>query len=212
MNGEIITLTPETEEKILARTVRVLRNGGLVVSPTDTVYGILGNAQNEDAIQKIFALKRRNRRKALGVFVRDIPAARRLAEIDDRKARFLERVWPGAVTVIFYKKAVLPDSLTGSLPTIGIRVPTHPFLLKLLDAVSFSIVQTSANISGETPIQTVSEAWERLGSEGLIDLCIDGGALSSEQSTAVDFTGETPVITRAGAFRAEYIVNAFSQE
>lgn len=199
MSMEVLSLVSETEENILLSAVRILWSGGVVVCPTDTVYGILGNAQDENVIQKIFALKRRDKQKALGVFIKDIAAARRYAEIDDRKAKFLEHVWPGPVTVIFYKKGNLPSALTGGLPTMGLRMPGYPFLQKLLQRVSFPLVQTSANISGEAPIQSAEDARGLFGDSSLVDLVIDGDTGRGLPSTAIDFTGENPIITRAGS-------------
>ena len=114
----ILELHGDTFSHTVSEAERVLRSGGLVISPTDTVYGILGDAASESALSKMFALKNRPAQKAFPVFVRDIAMARRYAYISDAKAVFLERVSPGSVTVVFHRKNKLPKALTGSVPSL----------------------------------------------------------------------------------------------
>lgn len=185
--------------KVLSAAERTLRWGGTVVAPTDTVYGILGDATKAAAIKKIFGMKGRPREKALPVFVKDITAARKYAYISDVKAKFLEKVWPGSVTVVFQHKEKLPRILTGGLNTIGIRIPSNEFLLKLLSQLDFPLVQTSANVFGKSPARNVKEIKEYFGkSEVGPDLIIDGGELGGEPSVVIDFTVNEPIILRTG--------------
>lgn len=172
-----------------------------MVAPSDTVYGILGDATKPDVIKKIFALKQRPQEKALPIFVKDIAAARRVAYISDAKAKFLEKVWPGPVTVVFHHKGKLPKVLTGGKDTIGIRIPKHEFLLKLLARLDFSLVQTSVNISGKPPARNPQEY--NLMRRRLVKLVINGGKLESKSSTVIDFTGKEPMILRTGLVSKE---------
>lgn len=176
-----------------------LRTGGIVVGPTDTVYGIFGDATNEETIEKIFRMKRRSKQKALPVFVRDIKMARSLAYISDAKARWLEHVWPGALTIIFHHKEKLPQSLVGGGDTIGLRIPNNPFLLKLLERLNAPIAQTSANVSGKAAARTFTDV-ERFSEEARPrpDMIIDGGVCAGMPSAVLDFTREEPKILRTG--------------
>lgn len=210
-----IKLTKDLWKDALSLTERILRSGGVVVGPTDTVYGIFCDATNEKAIKKIFELKRRPEEKALPIFVKDIATARQYAYISDAKAKFLEKVWftpldkersenltgPLPITVVFRHKEKLPKILTGGLDTIGTRIPNHPFLLELLSRLDFPLAQTSANVSGGPPIRTIHELREsnlmrrcliRLG------LVVDGGEIAGQASTMIDFTGNEPLILRSG--------------
>ncbi len=190
--------------RVVLETERVLRSGGAVISPTDTVYGILGDAASESAISKIFALKNRPLEKAFPVFVHNIAMARGYAYISDAKARFLERVWPGPVTVIFHHKEKLPNVLTDGLDTIGLRIPDDPFLAELLKHIDAPVVQTSASISNEQPAETIEQI-KRYFEKSKIgpDLVIDRGELRGKPSIVIDCTGAAPIILRTGMIGKE---------
>lgn len=219
----VVKPTDANMGKILSLSERILRSGGVIISPTDTVYGILGDANNPDTIKKIFAMKQRPQEKALPIFVKSIAEARKYAYISDAKAEFLEKVWlapletarpegpsgapararfltgPGPLTVVFQHKEKLPRVLTGGLGTIGIRIPNHPFLLKLLASIDFPLVQTSANVSGLPPVKSIIEVKRYFGKSNIKpDLVIDGGEIQGEQSMVIDFAQKEPIILRAG--------------
>ena len=194
-----IQLKEETLTETLSQAERVLRSGGIIVGPTDTVYGIFCDATNEAAIKKIFELKQRPKEKALPIFVKDIATARRYAYIPDAKAKFLEKLWPGAVTVVFKHKEKLPKVLTGGLDTVGVRIPGHPFLLELLSRLDFPLAQTSANISGGNPARNFDEIKScDFTRRRRTNMIIGGGELTGRASTVVDFTGKEPLILRSG--------------
>lgn len=196
---EIAVLREENYQDVLARAEAALRARGIVIAPTDTVYGIIGDARSASVIRNMFALKRRPEEKAFPVFVRDLAMAQEFAEIPAAMAKLLEKVWPGPVTAIFRHRGNLPEVLTGGLATVGIRVPNHRFLLELLARLNFPLAETSANISGKPPAKNMREVAEYFG-EGEVrpNLVINGGELSGQPSTVIDFSGETPVILRAG--------------
>lgn len=199
MIPRVVSLQQGSYSKILSQAERILRSGGIVIAPTDTVYGILGNATKAEVIKKIFATKKRPHGKALPIFVKDIIAARRYAYISDAKAKFLEKVWPGPITAIFYHKEKLPKILTGGKDSIGIRIPNHLFLKELLARLDFPLVQTSANFSGFPSAKNMSEVKQYFGKSKIKpDLCIDGGEISGKQSTVADFTRKEPIILRTG--------------
>ncbi len=181
------------------KAAEVLRAGGVVVAPTDTVYGLICNAADDTAIRKMFVIKRRPQEKAFPIFVRDIAHARRYAYISDAKAKFLAAVWPGALTAIFNHKEKLPAALTGGRDTIGIRIPDHPFVAALLGRLDMPLAQTSANIAGLPAARTAAEAiayFEK--NQDQPDLIIDGGSVSGVSSTVIDCTGVSPLILRSG--------------
>lgn len=185
-------------QEVIVRAEKILKKGGIIIGPTDTVYGVFGDATNPEAIRKIFKIKKRSREKALPIFVKDIATARKIAYIDDRKAHFLEKVWPGPATVVFHHKEKLPHLLTGSRDTIGIRIPEYPFLRELLSRVDIPLVQTSANLAGSEPIRSAADALVIWKKEKGIDLVIDGGELPKQPSTVVDFTRDEPIVLRTG--------------
>lgn len=177
----------------------LLRSGGVAAVPTDTVYGLVCDARNVGAIRRMFAMKKRPAEKAFPIFVRDVAAARCYAYISDAKARFLAKVWPGAVTVVLHHKEKLPSLLTGGGEAVGIRIPDHPFLRELLSRLGFPLAQTSANISAEPAAKSREEVERYFGAaDAQPDILVDGGILPGASSTAIDFTGASPLILRAG--------------
>lgn len=196
---ETIALGELTRASALLRARTLIRQGSVVAVPTDTVYGLVADAANEDAVEKVFRIKGRSRAKALGVFVKDIPAARRIAYISDAKARFLNRIWPGPVTVVFKHKEKFSARLTGGGDTIGIRIPDYPFLASLLARLDTALVQTSANAAGMPPAMSADQVKTYFQNErDRPDLIIDGLTLRGTPSSVVDFTGARPLISRAG--------------
>ncbi|MBI2122082.1 MAG: threonylcarbamoyl-AMP synthase [Candidatus Sungbacteria bacterium] len=209
----IIKLNESNQAIVIKNAIKIIQGGGIVIGPTDTVYGIFCDARNKDAIKKIFALKGRPRQKALPIFVRDIKMARYYTYISDAKARFLEKVWltpldnersenimgPGFVTVVFQHKDKLPRVLTGGLDTVGIRIPNHPFLRELLFILDYPVAQTSANVSDAPPARNVAEIKKYfIGAKTKPDLVIDAGEIEGEPSAVIDCTGVRPVILRTG--------------
>mgnify|MGYP003394372068 CR=1 FL=1 len=200
----IARLSEDNYFGVFAEAEKILNSGGVIIAPTDTVYGILGRADDAKTIKKIFALKKRKDTEALPVFVKDIAQARHYAYNSDAKAKFLERVWPGKVTVVFHHKEKLPEVLTAGKDTIGLRIPNENFLLKLLEQVEFPIAQTSANIAGKSPAQNKDEIKSYFTDpKNQPDLVVDGGEISGQSSTVINFTGAEPTILRTGMMSRE---------
>lgn len=186
------------ETHALDQIVRVLDAGGVCVVPTDTVYGIVAAADNEVAIEKFLAIKERPREKIPLLFVRDVAQARYFAYISDKKARFLEQMWPGAVTVIFAHKGKLFSFLSGD-GTVGMRIPNHSFLAAVLDRIERPLAQTSANISGGAPAKNITEILAYFEShEPKPDFIIDAGEIAGAPSTIINFVHDMPLIVRSG--------------
>lgn len=180
-----MTVTPAEAEQI-PRAEAVLSDGGLIVIPTDTVYGIAARVDIPSAIDRIFEIKQRPRDKALAVLVGDLNAAKQLGVFSDEAILAAERGWPGPLTIVLPRKEAARDIPLGGDPsTIGIRVPNHDFALELLGRVG-PLATTSANLSGESEPATVDKIAETLAG---VDLFLDGGPVSGKPSKVVSFVG-----------------------
>lgn len=201
---KVVKLNGKNAKRILSQTERILRSGGVAIVPTDTVYGIIGDATKAEVIKKIFAVKKRPQEKVFPIFIKNVSEARKLAYIADVKAKFLERIWPGPLTVIFQHKERLPKVLTGGKDTIGMRIPGNPFLLELLLRLDFPLVQTSANVSEKPAAKNVDEVKEYFAkAEAKPDLVVDVGEIAGKSSTVIDYTGKEPMILRVGLVKRE---------
>ncbi len=167
----------------LNKAVSILKKGGVIICSTDTVYGFLADAGNKKAVAKIYKIKKRPKSKPLPIFVANMKMARELAEIDSRAEKMLKKYWPGKYTF------VLPKKKGG---TIALRIPKHTFLQKLLKKINRPLVQTSANISGQEPLNSGEQIMTTFGKSKLVDLIIDGGSLKNAKSSKIiDLTGNT---------------------
>jgi len=164
-----------------------LKKGGVIICPTDTVYGFLADASNKKAVDKIYKIKRRPKSKPLPVFVKDLKMAKELAEISGEQAKILKKFWPGKYT--FRLKRRPGVKLYGlDKKTIAIRIPNHSFLKKLLKQVDNPLVQTSVNVSGQSTLNKISDIINEFGKSDI--LIINGGNLKkSKSSKIVDLTG-----------------------
>ncbi len=182
----------------LAAAARVLRDGGLVAFPTETVYGLGANALDASAVARIFAAKGRPANNPLIVHVADAAAARQIvADWPESAARLAERFWPGPLTLVLPKHNTLPDIVTAKGPTVAVRVPAHPLAQALLRAAAVPIAAPSANRSTELS-PTRAEHVLR-GLEGRIDMLLDGGPTSGGiESTVLDLTVTPPRLLRPG--------------
>ncbi len=211
----IVKLSESNQAIVIKNSVKIIAGGGIVVGPTDTVYGIFCDARNAGAIKKVFVMKGRPRAKAFPVFVCDIAMARYYAYISDGKAKFLEKVWftpldnelsenltgPGSVTIVFHHKEKLPQILTGRKDTLAMRIPSRGFLRDLLSRLGFPLAQTSANISAHPPAKNIDELKIYFSASKIKpDLIVDAGEISGQPSAVIDCTGTKPVILRTGVF------------
>ncbi len=188
----------------------VLKKGGLVIVPTDTVYGIIGDARNPQVITKIFRAKKRSKTQALGIFVADQATLEEYVEIPAVYKESLFKCWPGPLTGVFHSKGVLPKILEGGTGNIGIRIPRSPFIIELIQEFHAPLVQTSANISGRGSYTKSQDVREDFEGSSLIELFIDGGDLPDTiPSTGVDFTRVPPRIFREGPLSKEKLEDIF---
>ena len=187
----------QIDENSIEKAVQVLKSGGVVASPTDTVYGLLADVQNPQAIAKIFQIKERDSSKPLGIFVKGLDMAKEVAVISGTQEEYLRGVWPGKVTAVLEQKGDLPKEL-GIENTIGVRIPDYPLLTEIIEKLGNSVVQTSANIAGEKPLGSADEIREVFGDrEYSPDILLDAGVLpSSKPSKVIDITGNEQKILR----------------
>jgi L-threonylcarbamoyladenylate synthase len=184
---------------IIAEAAEILRAGGLVAFPTETVYGLGANALDDDAVQRIFTAKGRPSYNPLIVHVPDVAAARRLTaswtSLADRAAAAF---WPGPLTLVLPKTHAVPDSVTAGLSSVAVRVPAHPVALALLVRAAIPIAAPSANRFTRVSPTTADHVVRGLGDR--VDLILDGGATPfGIESTVLDLTGSTPALLRHGA-------------
>lgn len=187
----------------IEKAAGILRAGGLIVFPTETVYGLGADAENATAVARIFAVKGRPPSHPLIVH---IGSASQLdhwaAEVPEPGRRLAERFWPGPLTLIVQRSARVPLAVTGGLDTVGLRVPAHAVTLSLLAVFGGGIAAPSANRFGAVSPTMARHVREELG--GAVDLVLDGGPCAvGVESTIVDVTGEAPVILRPGGVLRE---------
>lgn len=189
----------------IARAAAMLRAGGVVAFPTETVYGLGASAFDERAVARVFEIKGRPRFDPLIVHVSDLEAAEALAaEMPALAARLARRHWPGPLTLVLPKRPAVPDLVTGGLPTVAMRCPRHPVALELLRELGGPIAAPSANRFGGLSPTTAEAAAEQLGDGP--DLILDGGPCAvGVESTIVAFEPEGPTLLRPGGLPLEEI-------
>lgn len=182
----------------LADAAQVLRGGGLVAFPTETVYGLGANALDPSAVARIFTAKGRPANNPLIVHVADVAEARKVAaDWPDSAARLANRFWPGPLTLVLPKHDTVPDIVTAKGPTVAVRVPAHPVAQALLRAASLPIAAPSANRSSELSPTRAEHVLH--GLDGRIDMLLDAGPTSGGiESTVVDLTATPPRLLRPG--------------
>lgn len=206
MTARLLADTPAAH----AEAIELLRDGGIVAVPTDTVYGIAADMALPDAIERLFAAKQRPPEKAVAVLLADAAQAGELGVVTAAAQVLAERFWPGGLTLVLpvRPEARLPRVLAGGAPTIGVRVPDHP-TPRALAAVLGPLPTTSANRSGEADARDAREILDRLGES--LALVLDGGPIrGGPASTVVNCTLEWPSILREGAIPAADIAAALT--
>ena len=189
------------ESRILqiSSACEILKNGGVVVTPTDTLYGLGANAFNPLAIERVFRIKGRPWHLPLPIFLYSYDELPLVAEgISDLAQILAKKFWPGGLTLVVPKSDAIPSVLTAYGSSIGVRVPDHVVPRSLVQQLGAPITGTSANINGEPDIVSLPELRVKL--EGKVDMILDGELPSSPlPSTVVDLTSEFPKVVREGA-------------
>jgi L-threonylcarbamoyladenylate synthase len=186
---------------------KIIKAGGIVAFPTETVYGLGADAQNPAAVEKIFKAKGRPQDNPLIAHICDIKWVDRLCIDVPKKAYLLmEKFWPGPLTIILKRSRLIPDTVTCCLDTVGIRMPSHPVALAFIEASGTPIAAPSANISGRPSPTSFSHTYEDMN--GRADMIISGGDCSvGVESTIIDMTSAPPRLLRPGGITLEALRN-----
>lgn len=195
----------------LSYAADVIKRGGLVAVPTDTVYGLAGNGLDSAAVQSIYDIKGRPAVKPIILLISDISAAYAFCEtVAETAVRLAKAFWPGALSIVLRKSAIVPDIVTAGGKTVGIRSPNHPKTLELLRLTGVPFAAPSANISNMPSPKSAEDVLNYF--DGKIDCVVDGGVCSlGFESTIVDLTVNPYKIVRQGALAEEEIKLALQQ-
>lgn len=187
----------------IRKAADILRNGGLVVFPTETVYGLGADGTNAKAVLKIFAVKRRPPDNPLLLHISNIEQLDAVAaSVPSAAKRLVDRFWPGPLAIVLPKSESVPYEVTAGLDRVGVRMPGHAIALEFLSACGVPVAAPSANLSGRLSPTCLEDVIEDL--DGKVDCIIDGGSCPvGIESTVIDVTGERPIVLRSGAVSIE---------
>jgi L-threonylcarbamoyladenylate synthase len=202
----ILPVDPECpDQEMISKAATVINQGGIVVFPTSTFYGIGAQAFDPDAVEKVFHVKGRDEHKPLLVLISsmaDLPPLVRT--VPSNATRLIDALWPGGITLVFDAADSVPPSLTGYSGKIGIRLASHPVASALVRTVARPVTGTSANLSGEVGCTTVANLNRRIKDQ--VDLVLDSGELQGNKgSTVVDVTVSPSKILREGVISTRRI-------
>lgn len=188
----------------ITSVVKLLNTKSKVIAiKTDTVYGLICNAYDKSAVDKIYDIKARDKNKPISLFVKNIDEVKKIVSKDNltkRNLYIMEKYWPGAVTIILKKNDDTFSHLTKGMSSIGIRIPDDDFLLKILGTCDFPLAETSCNLSNEEPYRNADEIKEKLGDK--VDLIIDGGeVVENVASTVISLEANEMIILREGSVK-----------
>ncbi|WP_229712407.1 L-threonylcarbamoyladenylate synthase [Cloacibacillus porcorum] len=208
--ARMASLSPEQRE-LTERGAEIIRAGGLVAFPTETVYGLGANALDAEAVKRIYETKGRPSDNPLILHVSSIAMTERLVEINWRARLLMEKFWPGPLSIVLPAKEIVPARTRGGLPTAAVRMPDTAVALALIEKSGLPIAAPSANISGRPSPTDAATVRQEIGD--IIPLVIDGGDTRlGLESTVIDMTGEHPVLLRPGGLPKEAVEAALNME
>ncbi len=188
----------------LDKAIAVLKAGGLVAYPTDTLYGLGANALDLQAVAKVFKAKQRPLDQPLPLLLAEVDDMDRYcADVPEISLTLARAFWPGGLTMVLRRRPVIPDIVTAGGPTVAVRVPGHPIPRALARGLGAPITGTSANLHRQSEPRTAKEVHTQLGSR--VDFILQGRCALGRPSTIIDLTGGNPRIVRAGAISQERI-------
>ncbi len=201
---KIVYLDPGNPKvEIIDAVVGVIKVGGVIVYPTDTVYGLGVDALNTNAVLRIFKIKGRPLDQPLPVAVSGLEMAEGLASVDDKARKLIRVFWPGALTLVLEKRPIVPSIVVGGGATVGLRMPNHAVPLMILDMLGLPLISSSANKHRMPSPLEAGEALRQVGQE--VDLILDCGKVGGQSSTIVDLTKAPPLIIRKGPVTKEML-------
>ncbi len=200
------------DNSIIAEAAKILKEGGLVAFPTETVYGLAAYALKEEAVNKVYRAKKRSRNKPLAVCVTGWEAAEPLIEgITPLAKKMMQKFWPGPLTLVMRAKRIIPDIVTAGTGTVALRCPSNSIAVALLKEVKVPLVVTSANLSGAISATTSEQVVKDLADS--VSLVLDGGPTELKvESTVLDLTATPPALLREGAISRKELSQFFVGE
>jgi L-threonylcarbamoyladenylate synthase len=198
----------EKSESIVEQAVKILKNGGIIAYPTDTVYGLGVDATNDEAVEKLYLIKKRDKDRPTHVVVSDIDMAKDYVSIDEAGQKIASHFLPGPLTIVLKNKGSVSKKIIGESNTLGIRVPKSDLILSVVKKLGRPITTTSANKAGDRAPYSVKEIKESFGENiEKIDLIIDAGQLENTlPSTLVDLSHKEVKVLREGPVSKEEIL------
>lgn len=199
---------------VISRAARLIRDGAVVVLPTDTCYIFAANALDPVAIERVFAIKKRPTGQPFHVAVRDLDMAEKYVELNEAARLLASRFLPGPLTLVLPKTEIVPDILVGGGRTLGVRIPDNRVLLEVVGAAGLPVTATSANVSGLPTPYTVDEVLEQLGGDTTgLALALDQGPLPViTTSTIIDMSSLKPRLLREGPISEAMLLQALGME
>lgn len=203
MKTKVFNWKEKINEEELKEVVNTIENDGIVIFPTDTVYGIACNCFSEKAINKIFDIKERAKEKPINVLTDSVEKINLVVErINAKEKEIMDKYFPGALTIILDKKENVPDILTSNLKTIGVRIPNNKIALTILEQLSYPLATTSANLAREEAGIEIKDFLELFSDK--VDIIIDGGTTDIKQaSTIVRVEDDKIKILREGSIKLD---------
>ena len=197
MNKMIIKINPNNPDpNLITQAVNVLKGGGVIAYPTDTIYGLGCDIFSKSGIERIYKIKGRNWKKPLSFMCADIKDISQYAQISNYAYKLMKHYLPGPYTFVLPAKLVVPKTFIPKQRTVGVRIPNHKICLSLAKELGRPIITTSANFSDEPVFIDPQKIEEKMGH--LLDLIIDGGILNDEPSSVISLLNDMPKILRRG--------------
>ena len=188
------------DDNIIKEIIDVLNNDGLIIFPTDTVYGIACNSYSDVEMKKLFAAKKRNLNKPISVLTDSVSKIEMMVErINNNEKELMDKYFPGNLTIIFNKKEHVSNILTSNNSTIGVRIPDNEIALKILSAYSYPLATTSANLSGKENGTEITDFLDDF--KDSVDIVIDGGKTKDIPSTIVKIENSEIKVLREGSLK-----------
>jgi len=184
------------QPRLISQVVELLNRGGVIAYPTDTTYGIGCSIFNKRGLDRIYQLKRREKKKPFSFICADLSEVARYAKVSNYAFKILKRFFPGPYTFVLEASSIVPDLLMTKQKTVGIRIPANRICMAIVGELGHPIVTTSANLAGEEPIGDPFQVEETMGKQ--LDMVIDGGTLSPDVSSVISLIGEFPTVLRKG--------------
>jgi len=204
----ILSINPENPHgRHINQVVETLRQGGVIIYPTDTTYGIGCDIFNRKGVKKIFQIKQRDSRKPFSFICSDLAEISNYAQVSNFAFKIMKRHLPGPYTFVLEATKIVPDSLSTKQKTVGVRIPENMICQEIVRELGHPLVTTSANISGEETPQDPLEINDLMGR--MVDLVVDGGILLAEASTVISLVDDEIEVLREGSGDISWIEQGF---